>query len=78
MLVCSAELKQPQLRMEFEWISQGNVHHGPRLTVFLGDKFDVEEYSCRVSNPLSSETATFIAKDCYAGKILLKYQLHSI
>lgn len=76
--MCSAALNQSQFLMEFEWISQGNVHHGPHLTIFLGDKFDVEEYSCRVSNPLSIETATFIAKDCYTGKILLKYQLHSI
>lgn len=77
-LVCSAELKQPQSLMKFEWTSYGKLQHGPQLTISLGDKLDEEVYSCRVSNPLSNEMATFIAKDCYAGKISLRNQLHCI
>lgn len=67
--MCSAELSEPQFGMKFEWISQGNVHNGPNITISLGDELDEEEYRCRVSNPLSNDTATFIGKDCYAGKI---------
>lgn len=78
LLVCSAELSEPQFGLKFEWISQGNVHHGSNLTISLGGELDEEEYCCRVSNPLSNDTATFIAKDCYTGKILLRDQLHSV
>ncbi|XP_073329208.1 uncharacterized protein [Pagrus major] len=64
-LLCSVEPRQPQSSMWFEWQSHGNVQPGPQLTISLGDKYDDEVYSCRVSNPLSEETATFTAKDCY-------------
>ncbi|XP_026152155.1 serine-aspartate repeat-containing protein F isoform X6 [Mastacembelus armatus] len=64
-LMCSVESKEPQSLMKFEWISRGNVQPGPELTIHLKDKHDDEEYSCRVSNPLTLETSTFIAKDCY-------------
>uniref|UniRef100_A0A671WBF0 Ig-like domain-containing protein n=1 Tax=Sparus aurata TaxID=8175 RepID=A0A671WBF0_SPAAU len=65
MLLCSAEPRQPQSLMRFEWQSNGNVQPGTKLTISLGDEYDDEVYSCRVSNPLSEETATFTAKDCY-------------
>ncbi|XP_076603881.1 uncharacterized protein LOC143330967 isoform X2 [Chaetodon auriga] len=64
-LACSAEPRQPQSLMKFEWSSHGNVLPGPQLIIPLGQKHDDEEYSCHVSNPLSNETATFTAKHCY-------------
>ncbi|XP_044073446.1 protein starmaker-like [Siniperca chuatsi] len=67
-LLCSAEPRTPQSLMKFEWISHGNVQLGPELIISLGNKHDDEVYSCRVSNHLSSETAIFMAKDCYPDK----------
>uniref|UniRef100_UPI0037E70CE6 coxsackievirus and adenovirus receptor homolog n=1 Tax=Semicossyphus pulcher TaxID=241346 RepID=UPI0037E70CE6 len=64
-LVCSAEPRPPQCQLKFEWSSQGKPHPGPNYTISLGDKHDEEVYSCSVRNPLSSETATFTAKECY-------------
>lgn len=77
-LLCSAEPRQPQSLMRFEWRSRGKVQPGTNLTISLWDKYDDEVYSCRVSNPLSKETATFTAKDCYPGKISLSHQLFCI
>ncbi|XP_045910273.1 CD48 antigen-like isoform X2 [Micropterus dolomieu] len=67
-LVCSAEFIQPQSLMKYEWDSHGHVQPGPNFTISLGDKHDDEIYTCRVSNPLSNETATYTAKDCYPDK----------
>uniref|UniRef100_UPI0037E7AC62 lymphocyte function-associated antigen 3-like n=1 Tax=Semicossyphus pulcher TaxID=241346 RepID=UPI0037E7AC62 len=67
-LLCSAEPRPPQSSLKFEWRSQGKLHSGQKLTISLGDKHDEEVYSCSVSNPLSSVTATFTAKQCYPDK----------
>ena len=75
-LTCSAEPTQPQSLMKYEWESSGNVQPGPELTILLEDEPDEKIYTCRVSNPLTSETTTFAAKTCFPGKISLKYQLH--
>lgn len=75
MLVCSAESRQPQY-LKYEWISHGSVQPGQRLTITLSN--DDKEYSCRVSNPLTNETAVFTVKDCYSGKISHLYQLYCI
>uniref|UniRef100_A0A3Q1IAH8 Ig-like domain-containing protein n=1 Tax=Anabas testudineus TaxID=64144 RepID=A0A3Q1IAH8_ANATE len=64
-LSCSAESRQPQY-LQYEWISHGTVQPGQKLTITLND--DNEEYSCRVSNPLTSETTKFTAKDCNSDK----------
>ncbi|XP_041806750.1 protein starmaker-like isoform X2 [Chelmon rostratus] len=67
-LECSAEPRHPQSLMTFEWSSHGNVHPGTQLIISLGEKHDDEVYSCRVSNPLSHDTATFTAKHCYPNE----------
>ncbi|XP_042281288.1 lymphocyte function-associated antigen 3 [Thunnus maccoyii] len=69
-LMCSAEPSHPQSLMKLEWSSRPGqpVQPGPNITISLGDGYDDEEYSCSVSNPLSNERATFIAKDCYPDK----------
>ncbi|XP_037646547.1 hepatocyte cell adhesion molecule-like isoform X5 [Sebastes umbrosus] len=67
-LECSSESRRPQSLTKFEWSTRGNVKPGPKLTISLGDERDDEVYSCIVSNPLSNETATFTAKDCYPEK----------
>ncbi|XP_051259844.1 dentin matrix acidic phosphoprotein 1 isoform X4 [Dicentrarchus labrax] len=64
-LMCSAEPRHPPSLMKFEWSSSGDVQPGPKLTINLGEKLDDEVYTCSVSNPLSTETGTFTAKDCY-------------
>ncbi|XP_028447113.1 uncharacterized protein DDB_G0290685 [Perca flavescens] len=64
-LVCSAEPRQPQSLMKFEWRTHGGVQPGPELTISLGEEHDDDVHSCSVSNPLSNETATFTTKDCY-------------
>lgn len=73
-LECSADYKHSQTRslLKFEWGSHGNVQPGPQLTISLGHEHDGHEYICNVSNPKSSETTTFTAKDCYPGKISSK------
>ncbi|XP_029315338.1 nucleolar protein dao-5-like [Cottoperca gobio] len=67
-LVCSAEPRHLQSLMKIEWRSHGNVQPGPEFKISLADEHDEEKYSCSVSNPLSSETATFTAKDCILEK----------
>ncbi|XP_078118153.1 uncharacterized protein LOC144525315 isoform X2 [Sander vitreus] len=67
-LVCSAEPRQPQSLMKFEWRTHGGVQPGPELTISLGEEHDDDVHSCSVSNPLSKETATFTAKDCYTDQ----------
>uniref|UniRef100_A0A674NZK2 Ig-like domain-containing protein n=1 Tax=Takifugu rubripes TaxID=31033 RepID=A0A674NZK2_TAKRU len=64
LLTCSA----PQPDIEYEWFFYGNTQPGPQLRIFLDNKHDERVYSCRVSNPLSNETAEFTAKDCYSGE----------
>ncbi|XP_056880786.1 uncharacterized protein LOC130521174 isoform X2 [Takifugu flavidus] len=64
LLTCSA----PQPDIEYEWFFYGNTQPGPQLRIFLDNKHDERVYSCRVSNPLSNETAEFTAKDCYSGR----------
>nr|XP_046259816.1 dentin sialophosphoprotein-like isoform X10 [Scatophagus argus] len=64
-LLCSAEPRRPQNLMKFEWSSKGKVHPGPQLVISLGGEYDDEVHICNVSNPLSTETATFTSKDCY-------------
>ncbi|XP_022596234.1 neurofilament medium polypeptide-like isoform X8 [Seriola dumerili] len=63
-LTCSAG---PQSLMSYEWDSQGMIMQpGPKLTISLGDEHDDKMYTCTVRNPLTNETTTFRAKDCYA------------
>ncbi|XP_034741445.1 uncharacterized protein LOC117952931 [Etheostoma cragini] len=69
-LVCSAEDRQPQSLMKFEWRTHGGVQPGPELTISLGKEHDDGVHICSVSNPLSNETATFTAKDCYPERSL--------
>nr|XP_046259814.1 dentin sialophosphoprotein-like isoform X8 [Scatophagus argus] len=64
-LLCAAEPRRPQNLMKFEWSSKGKVQPGPQLVISLGGEYDDEVHICRVSNPLSTETATFTSKDCY-------------
>ncbi|CAJ1079506.1 clumping factor A-like isoform X2 [Xyrichtys novacula] len=70
MLLCSAESSTPESLIKFEWRSgkQEKLQLGPKLEIPLGDKDDEEKYSCSVSNPVSSEKATFTAKECYNGQ----------
>lgn len=80
-LTCSAESRQSQL-MKFDWSSHGKqlqpgLHH-PNLTITLGDERDHEMYNCSVSNPLTMESAVFLAKDCYTGKTPVRHLLCSI
>ncbi|KAM8749312.1 uncharacterized protein AB9X84_014192 isoform 1-T1 [Acanthopagrus schlegelii] len=65
-LLCTAEPRQPQSLMKFEWhVERGKVQPGTTLTISLGDEYDDEVYICEVRNPLSEETTKFTAKDCY-------------
>ncbi|XP_037095452.1 uncharacterized protein LOC119115235 isoform X2 [Syngnathus acus] len=61
-LECLTEGKSDPL-LKFKWRSQGNEQNGPILKITLSDKQDV--YHCDVSNPLTNETASFLAKDCF-------------
>ncbi|CAG05882.1 unnamed protein product [Tetraodon nigroviridis] len=63
LLTCSAA--QPEV--EYMWVFDGNTQPGPQLRIFLGREADEQVYSCRVSNPLSNQTATFTAQDCSSG-----------
>ncbi|XP_071331793.1 neurofilament heavy polypeptide-like isoform X10 [Trachinotus anak] len=62
-LTCSAD---PQSSMSYEWDSHGEVLPGPNLTISLEGEHHDKTYTCRVSNPLTTETATFTAKNCYS------------
>ncbi|XP_065818433.1 eukaryotic translation initiation factor 5B isoform X20 [Labrus bergylta] len=64
-LLCSADPTPPESMMKFEWRARGKSQPGHKFNISLGDERDNEEYNCSVSNPVSSETATFTAKDCY-------------
>ncbi|XP_061749498.1 uncharacterized protein LOC133548174 isoform X3 [Nerophis ophidion] len=61
-LVCSTESKHPHL-LKFKWSSPGKEQTGPNLTIT-----NDQVYRCDVSNPLTNETASFTAKDCFLGK----------
>ncbi|XP_065818434.1 nucleolar and coiled-body phosphoprotein 1 isoform X21 [Labrus bergylta] len=64
-LLCSADPTPPESMMKFEWRARGKSQPGHKFNISLGDERDNEEYRCSVSNPVSSETATFTAKYCY-------------
>nr|XP_020483456.1 lymphocyte function-associated antigen 3-like isoform X2 [Labrus bergylta] len=66
-LLCSADPTPPESMMKFKWRARGKSQLGHKFNISLGDERDNEEYSCSVSNPVSSETATFTAKYCYHG-----------
>uniref|UniRef100_A0A3B4HCK0 Ig-like domain-containing protein n=1 Tax=Pundamilia nyererei TaxID=303518 RepID=A0A3B4HCK0_9CICH len=53
------------------WSQPGKIQSGQILTISLGTEHDDKVYSCTASNQLSKEIATFTAKDCYPGKVLL-------
>ncbi|XP_049610337.1 uncharacterized protein [Syngnathus scovelli] len=65
-LECLTEGKSDPL-LKFKWRSQGTEQTGPILKINLSDEQDV--YHCDVSNPLTNETASFLAKDCFLNKI---------
>ncbi|XP_018558589.1 nucleolar and coiled-body phosphoprotein 1 isoform X3 [Lates calcarifer] len=67
-LMCSAKPTHPQSLVKFEWVPPGTVQLGSNLTISLGGELDDKTYTCRVSNPLTNETDTFTAKDCYPEK----------
>ncbi|XP_019751100.1 uncharacterized protein LOC109531306 isoform X1 [Hippocampus comes] len=66
-LVCSTDSKHLRL-VQFKWSSGGKRQPGPNLTITLSDEDDDRVYRCDVSNPLTNETATFTAKDCFLDK----------
>ncbi|XP_072769500.1 lymphocyte function-associated antigen 3-like [Nerophis lumbriciformis] len=66
-LVCSTESKHPHL-LKFKWSSAGKEQTGPNLTIIVRNEDDDQVYRCDVSNPLTNETASFTAKDCFLGK----------
>ncbi|XP_051938719.1 uncharacterized protein LOC127611948 [Hippocampus zosterae] len=66
-LVCSTNSKHLRL-VQFKWSSGGKRQPGPNLTITLSDEDDDRVYRCDVSNPLTNETATFTAKDCFLDK----------
>ncbi|XP_068507805.1 uncharacterized protein [Syngnathus scovelli] len=67
LLVCSTESKHPDL-LEFKWRANGKEHPGPNLQINVRGKHDDRVYRCDVSNPLTKETATFTAGDCFLDK----------
>ncbi|KAM6978418.1 uncharacterized protein LKV04_013824 [Tautogolabrus adspersus] len=64
-LLCSADPTPPESLKKFEWRSRETSQPGHKINISLGDEQATEEYICSVSNPVSRETATFTAKDCY-------------
>ncbi|XP_061876839.1 lymphocyte function-associated antigen 3-like [Entelurus aequoreus] len=66
-LVCSTESKHPHL-LKFKWSSAGKEQTGPFSTITVRNEDDDQVYRCDVSNPLTNETASFTAKDCFPGK----------
>ncbi|XP_037095438.1 uncharacterized protein LOC119115232 isoform X1 [Syngnathus acus] len=67
LLVCSTDSKHPDL-LEFKWSANGKEHPGPNLQINVRGKHDDRVYRCEVSNPLTKETATFTAGDCFLDK----------
>ncbi|KAM9801801.1 kelch-like protein 6 isoform 3-T3 [Syngnathus typhle] len=67
LLVCSTDSKHPDL-LEFKWSANGKEHPGPNLQINVRGKHDDRVYRCDVSNPLTKETATFTAGDCFLDK----------
>ncbi|XP_061749311.1 SLAM family member 5-like isoform X6 [Nerophis ophidion] len=63
-LVCSTESKHPHL-LKLKWSSPGKEQTGPNLTITVRNEDDDQVYRCDVSNPLTNETASFTAKDCF-------------
>ncbi|XP_061892806.1 uncharacterized protein LOC133642556 [Entelurus aequoreus] len=72
-LVCSAESKHPHL-LKFKWSSPGKEQTRPNLTITVRNKVDGQVYRCDVSNPLTKETASFTAMDCFPGEISILLQ----
>ncbi|XP_077395587.1 uncharacterized protein LOC144031924 isoform X2 [Festucalex cinctus] len=66
-LVCSTDSKHPHL-LEFKWSSRGKLQPGPNLTITLMGEFDDGVYRCDVSNPLTKQTATFAASECFMAQ----------
>lgn len=64
--------------VKFKWSYNANVNLGPQLVITLGDEHDDLMYNCTVSNPLTQESAMFIAKECYPGKTSALYFKASI
>lgn len=75
-LLCSEDPSQPASQLQFEWISEGKAQPGPRLAISLGGELDEQHYTCQVSNAVSHETTTFIAKDCNTGRNLQRSHFH--
>lgn len=67
-LKCSADSSQS---LNYTWSQPGKIQPGQIFSIPLGTEHDDKVYSCTASNQLSKEIATFTAKDCYPGKILL-------
>ncbi|XP_037095445.1 uncharacterized protein LOC119115232 isoform X6 [Syngnathus acus] len=67
LLVCSTDSKHPDL-LEFKWSANGKEHPRPNLQINVRGKHDDRVYRCDVSNPLTKETATFTAGDCFLDK----------
>ncbi|XP_028292907.1 uncharacterized protein LOC114455726 isoform X2 [Gouania willdenowi] len=64
-LTCSAKTTKSHPVTHVEWNSHGIPEPGPNLTISLGLQHNEEVYSCTVKNPLTNQTATFTAKECY-------------
>ncbi|KAG7270104.1 LOW QUALITY PROTEIN: hypothetical protein CRUP_037644 [Coryphaenoides rupestris] len=60
-LRCSAE--GPPSLITYDWTLR--LHGGAALAVALRGEQDDTVYKCRAANPVSEETGTFVAKDCY-------------
>lgn len=69
-LLCAVGPSQRYSPTTIEWRFEKNTQPGEALPINLGGDLDERQYTCKVSNPLSYETATFTAKDCRTGRIL--------
>lgn len=65
-LRCSAE--GPPSLVTYDWMLVSGVRGGAALAVALRGEQDDTVYKCRATNPVSEETGTFVAKDCYPGE----------
>ncbi|KAM4730631.1 uncharacterized protein FYW61_008857 isoform 2-T2 [Anableps anableps] len=63
-LQCSSPSRNQSL-LTFQWRSNSKMSLGPVLVISLGGEHDNYMFNCTVSNPLTQESAVFIAKDCY-------------